>query len=281
VAVAGRPNVGKSTLVNAIACAPVVIVSDKPQTTRRRVRGIVNGDGYQLVLSDLPGFQRPRDPLTERMQRSVDRELGDVDGYLFVVDAEAGVGRGDRFVAERIFATGPPVVIAVNKVDVLAPARIAEQVSAAGELGDFLALHPVSARTGDGVDDLREELVGLLPEGPPYFPGDQLSDQPLEERVGELVREQALALTREEIPHAISVLVEELGEKVARAVVFVETESQKQIVIGKGGAMIKEIGVRARPRVEELLGRRLFLELRVQVRRRWRHDERMLEQLGI
>jgi GTPase len=281
VAVAGRPNVGKSTLVNALARAPVVIVSDKPQTTRRRVRGIVNGDGYQLVLSDLPGFQRPRDALTERMQRSVDQELGDADGYLFVVDAEAGVGGGDRFVAERVFAAGPPVVIAVNKVDALAPARIAEQVAAAGKLGDFRALHPVSARTGDGVDDLRKELVGLLPEGLPYFPDGQLSDQPLEERVGELVREQALALTREEIPHAISVLVEELEEKVVRAVVFVETESQKQIVIGKGGAMIKEIGLRARPRIEELLGRHVFLELRVQVRRRWRHDERMLERLGI
>ena len=281
VAVAGRPNVGKSTLVNALARAPVAIVSDKPQTTRRRVRGIVNGDGHQLVLSDLPGFQRPRDPLTERMQRVVDHELQDVDGYLFVVDAEAGIGGGDRFIAERIFGSGAPVVLAVNKVDVLTPARIAEQVAAAGELGDFHALHPVSARTGDGVDGLRKELVSLLPEGPAHFPQDQASDQSVEEQVAELVREQALALTREEIPHAISVLVEELQEKVVRAVVFVETESQKQIVVGKGGAVIKEIGVRARPRIEELLGRAVFLELRVQVRRRWRHDERMLERLGL
>lgn len=280
-AVAGRPNVGKSSLVNALARRPVAIVADKPQTTRRRVRGIVNGDGYQLVLSDLPGFQRPRDRLTERMQRTVDQELQDVDGYLFVVDAEAGVGGGDRFIAERIFAAGATVVIAVNKVDVLSPARIAEQVAAAGELGDFRALHPVSALTGDGVDELREELVALLSEGPPYFPEDQASDQQLDEQVAELVREQALALTREEIPHAISVLVEELGEKVVRALVLVETESQKQIVIGKGGAVIKEIGVRARPRIEQLLERSIFLDLRVQVRRRWRQDERMLERLGI
>jgi GTP-binding protein Era len=281
VAVVGRPNVGKSTLVNALCGSPVAIVSDKPQTTRRRVRGIVNGDGYQLVLSDLPGFQRPRDPLTERMQKTVDHELEDVDAFLFVIDAEGGIGGGDRFIARRIFGAGPPVVIAVNKVDVLRPERIAEQVAAAGELGDFHALHPVSARTGDGVDELREELVRLLPEGPAYFPEDQSSDQPLQEQVGELVREQALSLTREEIPHAISVLVEELEEKIVRAVVFVETESQKQIVIGKGGAIIKEIGVRARPLIKRLLGRPVFLELRVQVRRRWRHDERMLERLGI
>jgi GTPase len=281
VAVAGRPNVGKSTLVNSLCGSPVAIVSDKAQTTRRRLRGIVNGDGYQLVLSDLPGFQRPRDPLTERMQKAVERELDDVDGYLFVVDADARVGGGDRFIAKRIFGAGPPVVIAVNKVDVLKPARIAEQIAAAGELGDFRALHPVSAQTGDGVDELREELVGLLPEGPAYFPDDQSSDQALEDQIAELVREQALALTREELPHAISVLVEELTEKAVRAVVFVETESQKQIVIGKGGSVIKEIGVRARPRIEDLLGRQVFLELRVQVRRRWRHDEQMLERLGI
>jgi len=281
VAVAGRPNVGKSTLVNALARSPVAIVSDKPQTTRRRIRAIVNGDGYQLVLSDLPGFQRPRDPLTQRMQKTVEQELGDVDGFLFVVDAEAGVGGGDRFIAERIFAQGTAVVIALNKVDVLRPARIAEQTAAAAELGDFHALHPVSAQTGDGVDALRDELVALLPEGPRYFPGDQSSDQPVEAQIAELVREQALAATREEIPHAVSVVVEELGDKVVRAVVFVETESQKQIVIGKGGALVKEIGTLARARIEQLLGRRVFLDLRVQVRRRWRHDERMLERLGI
>ena len=281
VAVAGRPNVGKSTLVSALCGWPVAIVSDKPQTTRRRVRGILNGDGFQLVLSDLPGFQRPRDPLTEHMQRTVDKELEGVDGFLFVVDAEAGTGAGDRFIAKRVFSAGAPVVIAVNKVDVLRPERIAEQIAAAGELGDFEALHPVSARTGDGADDLRDELVALLPEGPAYFPQDQATDLPVEVQVAEAVREQALALTREEIPHAISVVVEELGEKVVRAAVAVETESQKQIAIGKGGAVIKEIGVRARPAIERLLGHPVFLELRVVVRRRWRHDERMLERLGI
>jgi GTP-binding protein Era len=281
VAVAGRPNVGKSTLVNALCRRPVAIVSDKPQTTRRRVRGIVNGDGYQLVLSDLPGFQRPLDPMTEHMQRTVELELEDVDGFLFVLDADGGVGSGDRFIAERIFAVGPPVVLAVNKVDVLRPERIAQQIAAAAELGAFHALHPVSARTCDGVDELRDELVALLPEGPLYFPDEQTSDQPIEVQVAELVREQALALTREEIPHAISVAIEELGEKSVRAVVFVETESQKQIVVGKGGAMVKAIGVGARPRIEELLGRQVFLELRVQVKRRWRHDEGMLQRLGI
>ena len=281
VAVAGRPNVGKSTLVNAICGGKVAIVSDKPQTTRRRVRGVWNGDDHQLVLVDLPGFQRPRDPLTEHMQRTVDESLADVDAILFVLDARERIGAGDRFIAHRVFALPVPVVIALNKVDRLKPAHIASQMQAAAKLGDFHALHPVSAKTGDGVGDLRQELLELLPEGPAYFPPEQRTDLALEEQIEELVREKALELTREEVPHAISVELEELGEKVVRAVLYVETESQKQIVIGKGGRVIKEIGVRARPEIELLLGHRVFLELQVKVRPRWRRDERMLERLGI
>jgi GTP-binding protein Era len=281
VAVAGRPNVGKSTLVNALCGGKVAIVSDKPQTTRRRIFGIANGDDYQLVLADLPGFQRPRDALTEHMQRTVDASFEDVDAVLLVLSARERIGAGDRFIARRVFTLGVPVLIALNKVDRLKPGHIATQMKTAAQLGDFHALHPVSAKTGDGVPDLRDDLVALLPLGPRYFPLEQRSDLPLEAQIAELVREQALRLTRDEVPHAITVEVDEIAEKVVRAEILVETESQKQIVVGSGGAMIKEIGTRARPEVEHLLGRRVFLELHVKVKPRWRRDESLLERLGI
>jgi GTP-binding protein Era len=281
VAVAGRPNVGKSTLVNSLAGGKVAIVSDKPQTTRRRIHGVVNGDDYQLVLADLPGFQRPRDVLTEHMQRTVDHAFEDVEGVLFVLSARERIGAGDRFIGERVFSLGVPVVIALNKVDRLRPAHIANQIQTAAQLGEFHSLHPVSAKTGDGVGALREELVELLPEGPAYFPADQRTDLPADAQIAELIREKALALTREEVPHAITVETEEMEDKVVRANVLVETESQKQIVVGRGGAVIKEIGVRARPEIELLLGRKIFLELQVKVRPRWRRDEALLERLGI
>jgi GTP-binding protein Era len=286
VAVAGRPNVGKSTLVNALAGEKVAIVSDKPQTTRRRISAVVNGDvdgPFQLVLVDLPGFQRPRDALTERMQRTVDETLTDVDAFLFVLAANERIGAGDRFIAERIFAAGPPVVIALNKVDRVDPARIAEQITEAAALGDFHALHPVSALRSDGLDPLVGELAALLPEGPAYFDEGTRTDLPLEARIAELVREKALALTREEVPHAISVEIDELDLEKGRvrALVWVETESQKGILIGKGGSMIKAIGTKARQEIEALLGRKVFLDLGVKVRPSWRRDVGALERLGI
>jgi GTPase len=281
VAVAGRPNVGKSTLVNALCGGKVAIVSDKPQTTRRRIFGIANGEDYQLALADLPGFQKPLDALTEHMQRTVDAAFEDVEGVLFVLSARERIGSGDRFIAGRVFDLGIPVVIALNKVDRLKPAHIATQMDAASRLGDFHALHPVSAKTGEGVAELREELVGLLPEGPLYFPQEQRTDLPVEVQIAELVREQALRLTKDEVPHAITVDVQEIEDKVVRANVLVETESQKQILIGKGGAMVREIGRRARPEIELLVGHKVFLELRVKVKPRWRRDETLLERLGI
>jgi GTPase len=281
VAVAGRPNVGKSSLVNALTGGKVAIVSDKPQTTRRRISGVAHGDDYQLVLSDLPGFQRPRDPLTERMQRTVDHAFEEVDAVLFVLSARERIGAGDRFIAERVFGLGVPVVIALNKVDRLKPGHIATQMNSASKLGEFHAIHPVSAKTGDGVPQLREELVALLPDGPAYFPAGERTDLPLEAQIAELVREKALALTREEVPHAISVEVEELGEKVVRASIYVETDSQKQILVGRGGSMVREIGVKARPEIEALVGHSVFLDLQVKVRPKWRRDERLLERLGI
>ncbi len=281
VAVAGRPNVGKSTLVNSLCGEKVAITSKVPNTTRRRVFGVANGPGYQLALVDLPGFQRPLDELTERMQATVDSSFEDVDAVLLVVDARAHIGAGDRFVARRVFELEKPVIIVVNKVDRLKAGHVISQMKAAAQLGDFHALHPVSALTKDGIGELRDDLVSLLPEGPAYFPPEQATDLTVEERVAEVIREKALQLTREEVPHAVMVEVDEIGEKVVRAFVYVETESQKGILVGKKGAMIREIGTRARPEVEALVGHPVFLELQVKVRPKWRRDSKLLERLGL
>ncbi len=281
VAIAGRPNVGKSTLVNALCGGKVAIVSNKPQTTRRRIFGIMNGEDYQLVLVDMPGFQRPLDPLTERMQRTVTKSFEDADAVIFMLSAQERIGAGDRFIAQTVFALGVPVVIVLNKVDQQRPGHIAQQMKTAAELGDFHALHPVSAKTGDGIPELREELIGLLSEGVAYFPRDEITDLPLEVRLAELIREKALALTRDEVPHSLSVEVEEMTERVIRARIMVETESQKQILVGRAGRMVKEIGVQARPEIEQLVGHRVFLDLKVKVEPRWRRDQATLERLGI
>jgi GTP-binding protein Era len=282
VAVAGRPNVGKSTLVNALTGAKVAIVSDKPHTTRLEIRGVYTGDGAQLVLVDLPGWQRPIDRLTERMQERVDEAIsGDVDAVLLVVDARERIGAGDRFVARRVFQLGVPVVIVLNKVDRLKPAHIATQMKTASALGGFHALHPISAKTGEGIGELRDDLISLLPEGPPYYPPETETDLPLEARIAELVREQALRLTREEVPHALTAEVVEIDDKRVHVRLYTETESQKQILIGKGGTMVREIGRTARPHVEALLGHPVYLQLQVKASPKWRRNETMLERLGL
>ena len=288
IALAGRPNVGKSTLVNALVGRKVAIVSDKPQTTRRAVRGVVTRPGeWQMVLTDLPGVQRPRDRLTERMQRTVESELGDADGVLFVVDGAAGVGgAGDRWIAEQLAAASGPVVVAVNKIDRLDHARTVKALQAAAELGlEDADIFPIAAAGGKGLTPLVDHLVGLLPEGPFYFPDDEISDQSSTMLIAELVREQVLHRTRQEVPHAAEVVVEEIEDEddlvTVRAVVLVETDSQKGILIGKAGAMIKAIGTAARHEVERELGRHVHLDLRVRVRRHWRADENVLDRLGI
>jgi GTPase len=282
VAVAGRPNVGKSTLVNVLTGAKVAIVSDKPHTTRHEIRGVYTDDVAQLILVDLPGWQRPIDTLTERMQGRVDDAVtSDVDAVLLVVNARERIGTGDRFVARRVFGLGIPVVIVLNKVDRLKPGHIATQMKTAAELGAFHALHPVSAKTGDGIGELRGDLVSLLPDGPLYYPPGTDTDMPLEARIAELVREQALRLTKEEVPHAVTAEVVEIDDKRVHVRLYTETESQKQILIGKGGTMVREIGRGARPHVEALLGHPVFLQLQVKASPKWRRNETMLERLGL
>ncbi|HSO99816.1 MAG TPA: GTPase Era [Solirubrobacteraceae bacterium] len=286
VALAGRPNVGKSTLANRIVGAKVAIVSDKPQTTRRAIRGVATGPDWQLVLVDLPGVQRPRDALTERMQRRVERELADADACLFVLSAEQGVGPGDRFIAGLLRGARVPVVVAVNKTDSADQPRVVATLSDAEALGVAQEIFPVSARTGAGMTALVHALVATLPAGPFYFGARQHSDQAPEVVLAELVREQVLARTREEVPHAVEVEVEAIDRSRAdlvriEAVILAETESQKGILIGSGGRMVKAVGTAARQAIERELGARVHLELSVRVRRHWRGDERVLDRLGI
>ncbi len=286
VALAGRPNVGKSTLVNAIVGRKVAIVSDKPQTTRRAIRGVATTDDSQLVLVDLPGVQRPRDALTARMQRRVESELADADAALLIVNAVQGIGPGDRFIASLLADARTPVVVAVNKVDRCSRAEIAATLQAAAELGVGDDFFPISARTGEGLTALVGHLGSLLPEGPFFFPADERSDQAEEVMLAELVREQVLRRTRQEVPHAVEVEVEEIEERrgdliAVRAVMWVEADSQKGILIGAGGGMIKAIGTAARKELERELGTRVHLDLAVRVRRAWRSDDRLLDRLGI
>jgi GTP-binding protein Era len=286
VALAGRPNAGKSTLVNRVVGGKVAIVSDKPQTTRREIRGIATGEDWQAVLVDLPGVQRPRDPLTERMQRRVERVLADADVALFVLNGEQQIGPGDRFIANAIVNVGLPAVTALNKIDRLGKPRTVAALAAAAELGVQGDIFPVSARTGAGVGPLVQHTVALLPEGPFLYPPGETSDLPEHVRLAELVREQVLLRAREELPHAVEVELDELEERddgllIVRARVWAETESQKGILVGAGGRMVKAIGTAARREIERALGRRVHLELQVRVRKGWRRDEALLDRLGI
>jgi len=286
VALAGRPNAGKSTLVNRIVGDKVAIVSDKPQTTRREIRGVATGDDWQLVLVDLPGVQRPRDALTERMQRQVERALADADAALFVLNGEQEIGPGDRFIAEALKRAAVPAVTVLNKVDRLDRARTLRALTDAAALEVQGELFPISAKNGAGVGPVVEELVSLVPEGPFMYPPGEQSDQSLELRLAELIREQVLLRTREELPHAVEVEIDEVEERddgllVVRARVWAETESQKGILVGAGGRMVRAVGTAARKEIERLLDRRVHLELNVRVRKGWRRDEGLLDRLGI
>ena len=286
VALAGRPNAGKSTLLNRIVGGKVAIVSDKPQTTRRAIRGIATGADWQLVVVDLPGMQKPRDLLTERMQTQVERELKEADAVLFMLNGEQEVGAGDRFIAEAIKGAGIPAVTVLNKVDRLKPHEIAKALVQVADLAVPGEVFPASAVTGLHVPEIVDELVRLMPEGQPMYPAEQRTDLPENVRLAELIREQALLRTRQEVPHAVEVEIDEVepsedGSVVVRALLWTETESQKGILIGSGGRMVKAIGTAARAELEAELGRDVHLDLSIRVRRGWRGDEALLDRLGI
>jgi GTP-binding protein Era len=286
VALAGRPNVGKSTLVNAVVGEKVAIVSDRPQTTRRAIRGVRTRGDSQIVLVDLPGVQRPRDALTARMARRVQHELEGADAALLILNGEQGVGPGDRFIAGTLARAGLAVTIAVNKVDRLSRAATAAVLQQTAGLALDGEVFPISARTGAGVEALVEHLLGLMPEGPLMFAPGESSDQPRELLLAELVREAVIRRTFQEVPHAVEVVIEEVehpraGLARVRALIWVESASQKGIVVGASGRMIKAIGVAARAELERELGCQVHLDLSVRVRRDWRADEGLLDRLGI
>lgn len=287
VVVAGRANVGKSTLVNRIVGDKVSIVSDKPQTTRHRVTGVHTTNTHQLILLDIPGFQKPRDGLTTRMQETVDSAFTEVDGVLFVLNGEEELGKGDRFIADRLRRAKSPVVVALNKADLLSPERVSECLEKVRGLGGFRRVAAISALTGSGVEELTEALEELLPEGPTYFPRGMITDQPEEMLMAELIREKVLALTREEVPHSVAVEIVDVEPREnrdlvdVRASVYVERDSQKGIVVGSGGERIRQVGTEARGEMERVLGSRIFLDLSVKVRKAWRQDPGMLTRLGL
>ncbi len=286
VALAGRPNVGKSTLVNAVVGEKVAIVSDRPQTTRRAIRGVSQTADCELVLVDLPGVQRPRDALTARMAKRVTQELEGSDAALLILNGEQGVGPGDRFIAHTLSQAGLPVTIAVNKTDRLARGSVVEALTQAAELEVGDAVFAISARSGAGVPELLEHLRSLMPEGPFMFERGVSSDQPRELLLAELIREAAVRRTFRELPHAVEVVIEEVEQRPdglvrVRALLWVESESQKAILIGARGSMVKAIGTASRRELERALGSRVHLDLSVRVRRDWRSDEGLLDRLGI
>jgi GTP-binding protein Era len=286
VALAGRPNVGKSTLVNAVVGQKVAIVSDRPQTTRRAIRGVLSSGDCQMVLVDLPGVQRPRDALTERMAGRVRQELDGSDAVLLILNGEEGVGPGDRFIARALARAIAPVTVAVNKVDRLARAATAAVLQQAAELEVGEDIFPVSARTGAGMGALVEHLAGQMPQGPFMFEQGASTDQPREVLLAELVREAVIRRTFRELPHAVEVMIEEIerpreGLTRIRALIWVESASQKGILIGAGGRMIKAIGIAARRELERELDCQVHLDLSVRVRRAWRADDGLLDRLGI
>ena len=290
VSLVGRPNVGKSTLLNRMVGRKVSIVSDRPQTTRTQVRGVRTTAATQIVFLDTPGIHKPRTLLGERANERALTTLGEVDVVCFLIEAQAEIGPGDRFVAARLAEIDTPVVLAVNKVDVATRDQIVDHLArASGELGDFAAYVPVSARDGDGVDALLDELDQRLPVGPHFYPDGVVSDQPESFIAAELVREQLLAVAREELPHSIAVTTDDIEERetkdgpllAVRVVVRVERESQKGIVIGRGGSVLKAAGTAARRELEALLGTRVHLETRVKVDPDWQRRPGALDRLGL
>jgi GTP-binding protein Era len=285
VSLVGRPNVGKSTLLNQLLRSKIAITSERPQTTRNTIRGIYTTPEAQLVFVDTPGLHKPVTALGKRLNRAVRSTLSEVDSVIFIVDVAEGIGTGDEFIADVLNELGTPVIVALNKIDLVDPDRLASETDRARELGAWPAIAS-SARTGAGTRELVRNVIEVLPEGPMYYPPDAVTDQPERRLVGELIREKLLELTREEVPHSVAVVVDEIEPDEERdrlnvdATVYVERQSQKGIVIGKGGQMLKEVGTRARREIEALLGTHVFLHLRVKVEADWQRRETMIDRFG-
>lgn len=286
VALMGRPNTGKSTLLNALVGTKVAITSKKAQTTRTNIRGVLTAPDHQIVFVDTPGIHKPRTALGERLNETAARASGEVDLIVFVVDAQQPVGRGDAFVAAQVTAAGTPALCVVNKIDAVSKQAVMEQLEAATALADFQEIIPVSAREGLNVGKLHRLILDRLPEGPAYFPEEMTSDQQLEFQITELIREKALWLLHEEVPHSVAVGLDEVTRREEddmleiHASIYVERDSQKGIVIGKGGTMLRDISTRARRELEQLLGERCYLRCQVKVRKDWQQHRSEVERMG-
>lgn len=285
VAIVGRPNVGKSTLMNHIIGQKIAIMSDKPQTTRNKIHGVYTTEEMQIVFLDTPGIHKRQSKLGDFMNNTALNTLGEVEAVLFLIDASEGLGGGDRFIIERLREVRTPVFLVMNKIDRIEPEKLLPLIEQYRELYDFAEIVPISAMLGNNVNTLLEQIGKYLPEGPQYYPEDQITDHPEQFVCAELIREKILHLTREEVPHSIAVTIEDMrvednGVVYISAVIFVERDSQKGIIIGKQGALLKEVGKLARQDIQNLLGSKIFLELWVKVKKDWRNQERILKDLG-
>jgi GTP-binding protein Era len=285
VSIIGRPNVGKSTIMNHIIGQKIAIMSDKPQTTRNKIHGVYTSDDGQIVFLDTPGIHKPNSKLGDYMMKIAHSTLGEVDAILFLVDVSEGIGGGDRYIIEQLKPITTPVILVLNKIDRIHPDELFAIITTYKDLYSFAEIVPISALKGNNVTTLLEQIVRYLPEGPQYYPADQVTDHPEQFVCAELIREKILHLTREEIPHSIAVQIEDMkvesnGLVRISAVIFVERDSQKGIIIGKQGTLLKEIGQKARQDIEALLGSKVFLELWVKVKKDWRNQERVLKDLG-
>jgi GTP-binding protein Era len=285
VAIVGRPNVGKSTLMNKIIGQKIAIMSDKAQTTRNKIHGVYTTDELQVVFLDTPGIHKPQSKLGDYMMKVAEGTLAEVDAILFLVNVNEKLGGGDRFIIERLKAVTTPVILVLNKMDQITPDELLPIIVSYKDLYPFAEIVPISALQGNNVDTLLKQVERFLPEGPQYYPADQVTDHPEQFVCAELIREKLLILTREEIPHSIAVAIEDMkveenGLVRIGAVIYVERDSQKGIIIGKKGALLKEVGQLARKDIEKLLGSKIFLELWVKVQKDWRNKERILNDLG-
>ncbi len=286
ISIIGRPNVGKSTFMNKVLGQKIAIMSDKPQTTRNKIQGVHTTENSQMIFIDTPGIHKPKHELGEHMMKVARNTLRETEVILFLVNVSEELGRGDAFIIEMLKNTTTPIILVLNKIDLVHPDKLIEQIEVYKDLLDFTDIVPISALQGNNIDRLLEVIEGHLPPGPMYYPEDRITDHPEHFIVGELIREKALHLTSQEIPHAIGVEVEKMkadseGSKVhVQATIFVERESQKGMVIGKGGKMLKEIGKRARLDIENLLGSKVYLELWVKVQKDWRNKKNFIRGLG-